>query len=55
MAGTALVSPPDKDNVPLVSKKQLNKKYQKCMDDGDINWYLKEAYSRVNRLYPRSL
>ena len=28
MAGTALVSPPDKDNVPLVSKKQLNEKYK---------------------------
>ena len=53
MAGTALVSPPDKDNVPLVSNKQLNKKYQKM--HGDINWFLKEAYSRVNRLYPRSL
>lgn len=33
MAGTALVSPPDKDNVPLVSKKQLNKKNI----NGDIN------------------
>ena len=32
MAGTALVSPPDKDNVPLVSKKQLNPSFDHFLE-----------------------